>query len=81
MDYDETSSPVVKFVIVQVVLSLALSWEWAVHQLDVKNAFLHGTLSKTVYCSQPTGFVDSARPDLVYRLNRSKYGLKQASWV
>ena len=48
------------------------------HQLDVKNVFLHGTLSGTVYCSQPAGFVDSSRPDMVCRLNKSFYGLKQA---
>jgi hypothetical protein len=78
VDYDETFSPVVKFATVRTVLSLALSRDWAIHQLDVKNAFLHGTLTKTVYCSQPTGFVDEARPVLVCRLNRSLYGLKQA---
>ena len=60
------------------VLSVALSRSWPVHQLDVKNVFLHGTLSDTVYCSQPAGFVDSSRPDLVCRLNKSLYGLKQA---
>jgi hypothetical protein len=38
----------------------------------------NSTLTETVYCRQPTGFVDSARPDLVCRLNRSMYGLKQA---
>ena len=48
------------------------------HQLDVKNAFLHGTLSKTIYCSQPAGFVGTSRPDMVCRLNKSLYGLKQA---
>jgi hypothetical protein len=60
------------------ILSLALSRNWAIHQLDVKNTFLHGTLTETVYCSQPTGFVDATNPDLVCRLNRSLYGLKQA---
>jgi hypothetical protein len=44
----------------------------------VKNVFLHGTLSKTVFCCQPTDFVDPAHPDLVCRLCKSLYGLKQA---
>jgi hypothetical protein len=44
----------------------------------VKNAFLHGTLTEIVYCSQPTGFVDADRPDLVCSLNWSLYDLKQA---
>ena len=40
--------------------------------------FLHGTLSESVYCSQPAGFVDSSRPDMVCQFNKSLYGLKQA---
>jgi hypothetical protein len=71
VDYDDTFSPVVKSATVLTVLSLALARSWPVHQLDVKNAFLHGLLTKTVYCSQSAGFVDSSRPDMVCRLNRS----------
>lgn len=63
---------------VHTVLSLALYRKWPIHQLDVKNAFLHGTLSETVYCVQPSGFEDPAHPDLICRLNKSLYGLKQA---
>jgi hypothetical protein len=74
--HDETFSPVVKFATVRVVHSLALSRDWAIHQLDVKNAFLHGTLTETVYCSHPTDFVDATRSDLVCRRNCSLYGLK-----
>jgi hypothetical protein len=81
LDYDETFSPVVKPATVRVILSLALSQNWPIHQLDVKNAFLHGTLTETVYCVQPSGFADSSRPDLVCRLNKSLYGLKQAPRV
>jgi hypothetical protein len=51
-------------------LACSLSRSWHVHQLDVKNAFLHGTLTETVYCSQLAGFVDSSHSDLVCRLNK-----------
>jgi len=77
VDFGETFSPVVKPTTVRTVLSLALSHSWPVHQLDVKNAFLPGTLSEVVYCAQPSGFEDS-QLGLVCRLNRSLYGLKQA---
>ncbi|GKE38739.1 ribonuclease H-like domain-containing protein, partial [Tanacetum coccineum] len=48
---------------IQTVLSLAASRHWRIHQLDVKNAFLHGDLSETVYMHQPPGFRDSVHPD------------------
>jgi len=65
VDFDETFSPVVKPATVRTVLSLALSRRWPIHQLDVKNAFLHGNLTETVYCQQPSGFEDPAHPDYV----------------
>jgi hypothetical protein len=78
IEFDEMFSPVVKPATVWTILSLALSSNWPIHQLDVKNVFLHKTLSETVYCSQPSDFEDSASPQHVCRLNKSLYGLKQA---
>jgi hypothetical protein len=68
----------VKPATVRTVLGTVVSRDWPIQQLDVKNAFLHGTFSETVFCCQPTGFTDSARPDLVCHLRKSLYGLKQA---
>jgi hypothetical protein len=78
VDYDETFSPVVKPVTVRTVLATAVSRDWPIQQLDVKNDFLHNTLSETVFCYQPTGFTNPAHPDLVCRMRKSLYGLKQA---
>jgi hypothetical protein len=77
VDYDETFNPVVKPATVRTMLTLAVFRCCPVHQPEVKNAFLHDTLSKMVYCSQSIGFVDPAHPQLVCRLNKSLYGLKQ----
>ncbi|KAK1682963.1 hypothetical protein QYE76_043811 [Lolium multiflorum] len=64
VDYGETFSPVVKPAAVRTVLSIAVAQDWLVHQLDINNAFLHGTLAETVYCAQPSGFVDASQPTM-----------------
>ncbi|GJX84237.1 ribonuclease H-like domain-containing protein [Tanacetum coccineum] len=79
IDIDETFSSVVKSATIHTVLSLALSRHWHVHQLDVKNDFLHSSLSETVYMQQPLGFRDSQHPDHVCLLQRSLYGLTKPS--
>jgi hypothetical protein len=71
IDYDETFNLVVKPATIQTVLSTAVSRGWPLHQLDVKNAFLHGHLKETIYCQQLPGFIDPAAPDHVCLLYKS----------
>nr|GEZ05873.1 ribonuclease H-like domain-containing protein [Tanacetum cinerariifolium] len=78
VDFDETFSPVLKSATIRTVLSLVVSRKWLIHQLDIKNAFLNGDFSETVYMHQPPGFVDARFPNHVFHLQRSLYGLKHA---
>ena len=78
IDYDETFSPVAKMASIRVVISLASSLNWTLHQMDVNNAFLNGFLKEEVFMEQPEGFKDSANPEFVCKLKRGLYGLKQA---
>lgn len=61
----------------QVVLTLALSLNWPIKQIDINNAFLNGDLSEEVYMTQPPGFVQGDG-SLVCKLHKALYGLKQA---
>ena len=65
---------------VQTILALAASQSWPLHQMDVKNAFLHGDLKEEVYIKLPYGMPTSS-PNDVCKLKRSLYGLKQAPRV
>lgn len=78
LDYGETFSPVVNHSTIRLILALSVQFQWPVRQLDVQNAFLHGSLSEEVYVHQPRGFVDPQFPHHVCRLRRSLYRLKQA---
>ena len=63
---------------VRVILALVGSNGWWVHHLDVKSAFLNGSLEEEVYVSQPEGFEKRNEEGKVYKLSKALYGLKQA---
>nr|ABA93730.1 retrotransposon protein, putative, unclassified [Oryza sativa Japonica Group] len=78
IDYDETFAPVAKMGIVRALVSCAVNFGWPLHQLDVKNAFLHGDLHEEVYMEIPPGFGNSQTVGKVCKLKKSLYGLKQS---
>nr|GEZ85469.1 hypothetical protein [Tanacetum cinerariifolium] len=81
IDYDETFAPVARIEAIRLFLSYAAHKDFTVYQMDVKTAFLNGTLKEKVYVGQPLGFVSKQYPDHVYALDKALYRLKQASRV
>ena len=77
-DYQETFSPNIKITNVRLLLSLAVTKNWYIHQMDISNAFLHGNLTETIFMCQPPGFQDKIFSSYVCQLHKSLYGLKQA---
>ncbi|RVW44373.1 Retrovirus-related Pol polyprotein from transposon TNT 1-94 [Vitis vinifera] len=79
IDFKETFSPVSIKDSFRVILSIVAHFDLELHQMDVKTSFLNGDLDENVYMEQPTGFTEVGKEHLVCKLNKSIYGLKQAS--
>jgi hypothetical protein len=78
IDYEETFAPVAKMNTIRTLISCSSNLGWDLHQLDIKNAFLHGDLHEEVYMRIPPGFNTPQTDGKVLRLHRSLYGLKQS---
>lgn len=78
IDFKEIFSPVVRFTTIRVVLAMCATFNLHLEQLDVKIAFLHGELEEEICMLQPKGFDEQGKENLVCRLTKSLYRLKQA---
>ena len=79
IDYDETFSPVAMLKSIRILLSIATHYDYEIWQMDVKTAFLNGNLEEEIYMMQLEGFIAKNQEHMVCKLERSIYGLKQAS--
>ncbi|GJR26961.1 putative ribonuclease H-like domain-containing protein [Tanacetum coccineum] len=78
IDYDEVFAPVARIEAIRIFLAFASYIGFIVYQMDVKSAFLYGTIDEEVYVSQPPGFIDPMYPKKVYKVVKALYGLHQA---
>jgi hypothetical protein len=79
IEYDETFSLVAMLKSVRILLAIAAYHDYEIWQMDVKTAFLNGNLLEDVYMTQPEGFDIPEEAQKICKLQRSIYGLKQAS--
>uniref|UniRef100_A0A1Y1NHZ0 Retrovirus-related Pol polyprotein from transposon TNT 1-94 n=1 Tax=Photinus pyralis TaxID=7054 RepID=A0A1Y1NHZ0_PHOPY len=76
VDFKETFSPTTRYESIRILLSLAAKYDYEIIQFDVKTAFLYGELDEEIYMSPPNGA--NINPNLVCKLKKSLYGLKQS---
>nr|GEV29040.1 hypothetical protein [Tanacetum cinerariifolium] len=78
IDYEEVFTPVARIEAIRLFLAYASFMGFIVYQMDIKSAFLYGTIDEEVYVMQPPGFQDPDSPDRVYKVEKAMYGLHQA---
>nr|GEW67878.1 hypothetical protein [Tanacetum cinerariifolium] len=78
IDYDEVFAPIARIEAIRLFLAYASFMGFMVYQMDVKSAFLYGTIEEEVYVCQPLGFEYLDYPDKVYKVVKALYGLHQA---
>ena len=70
---------VARYEAIRFLLAHAALEDWELEAMDIKTAFLYGELDEEIYMEQPEGFVKRGQENMVCRLKKAIYGLKQAS--
>ncbi|GKB60347.1 ribonuclease H-like domain-containing protein [Tanacetum coccineum] len=78
INYDEVFALVARIEAIRLFLAYASFMRFIVYQMDVKSAFLYGTIEEEVYVCQPPGFENPQFPNKVYKVDKALYGLHQA---
>nr|GEY77175.1 hypothetical protein [Tanacetum cinerariifolium] len=78
IDYDEVFAPVARIEAIRLFLAYASFMDFTVYHMDVKSAFVYGTIDEEVYMMQPPRFQDLEFPAKVYKVEKGMYGLHQA---
>ena len=80
VDFTETFSPTARLTSIRLLMDIAMNEELIVHSMDVKRAYLNANIDCEVFMEQPKGFITKSgdNDDLVLRLKKSQYGLKQS---
>ncbi|GJY68582.1 putative ribonuclease H-like domain-containing protein, partial [Tanacetum coccineum] len=78
IDYNEVFAPVAMIEAIRLFLAYVSFMGFIVYQMDMKSAFLYGTIKEEVYVCQPPGFEDPQFPNKVYKVEKALYGLHQS---
>ncbi len=77
IDYSKTFTPVIKSTSLRVFLAICAWHSWRIHQMDIKSAYLNGTITEDIYMWQPKGYKEKGSEDKIAKLKKGLYGLKQ----
>nr|GFC02628.1 putative ribonuclease H-like domain-containing protein [Tanacetum cinerariifolium] len=75
IDYEEVFAPIARIEAIRLFLAYASFMGFLVYQMDVKSAFLYGTIEEEAYVCQPPRFEDPENPEKVYKVVKALYGL------
>ena len=79
IDYEETFSPVAMLKSIRIILDVATSQDCENWRMDVNTSILNASLEEDIYMQQLEGFIARGQEHMACKLQRSIYGLKQAS--